>query len=232
MDEKVFQQRLKETIAWCTRDPSLPKCTEYIVPPGIWSDTSKLPKLSKSAEYLRTPTLQPPVWDDGETSLFLASSSQSTTAIEAMSCKRTKLLADERLMAQGTTGLAGGRLLAYFLGASGHDGLSASITDYFDHEDNPPWDTWIGCIAGKDLKGPNDKPFDFRVVLGQNAFSADYVLSWVPPVWIEDVEAVTHYQSTGALMWADTLVARPEKYAIYDFHRCYIPAWLERYTTA
>lgn len=207
MDEKVFEQRLNETVAWCTRNP----------------------KLSKSAKYLRTPAVRPEKLHD--TSLFLASSNQATAAIEEISQKRKKLLTDEGLMPEGTTGIAGGRLLAYFLGASGHDGITESMSSgYFDHEDNPPWDTWVCCIAGRELIGLDQKPFDLRVVLGLRAFSPDYVLSWVPPVWIKDVGEAMRCEAMGAVMWADLLVNPPEKYALVDFHRCYVPAWLGRYT--
>ncbi len=207
MDEKVFEQRLNETVAWCTRNP----------------------KQSKSAEYLRTPALRPEKLQD--TSLFLSSSNQAAAAIEEISQKRKKLLTDEGLMPEGTTGIAGGRLLAYFLGASGHDGVTESMSNgYFDHEDNPPWDTWVCCIAGKELIGPDQEPFDLRVVIGQRAFSPDYVLSWVPPVWVKDIGEAMRCEAMGAVMWADLLVYAPEKYALVDFHRCYVPAWLGRYT--
>ncbi|HEY9773150.1 MAG TPA: hypothetical protein V6C81_05010 [Planktothrix sp.] len=207
MDEILFAQRLKETVAWCTRNS---------VPPN-------------SPEYLRTPALRPEKLL--KASLFLASSNQAATAIEAISQKREQLLTNDSVVAEGTTGMAGGRLLAYFLGASGHDGLTEYMSDgYFDHDDNPPWDTWVCCIRGKEMIRPDQQPFDFRVVFGQRRFSADYVLSWVPPAWIEIVGEVMRYEVMGAIMWADLLVSRPEKYAIFDFHRCYVPAWLGRYT--
>jgi len=206
MDEKAFEQRLKETVAWCTRNSNL----------------------SKSAEYLRTPDLRPSVF--GDSSLFMCGNNQATIAIEAMNQKRKKLLTDEAVMPNSDTGLAGGRLLVYFLGASNHNGVTASISDYFDDEDNPPWDTWICCIAGKELTRPDEKHFDVRIIISQRANTTDYVLSWVPPEWIDEVADAMRYEVTGAIMWADTLVSRPEKYAIFDFHRCYIPAWLERYT--
>ncbi|MBS1953379.1 MAG: hypothetical protein JST89_04280 [Cyanobacteria bacterium SZAS-4] len=147
-----------------------------------------------------------------------------------MSQKRKKLLTDESIMPGVDAGLAGGRLLVYFLGASNHNGATASITAYFDDEDNPPWDTWICCIAGKELTKPDEKPFDLRIVISQRNNTTDYVLSWVPPEWIEEVSDAMRVEVTGAIMWADTLVSRPEKYAIFDFHRCYIPVWLEQYT--
>lgn len=209
MDDKVFEQRLNETVAWCTRDPNLPECTEYVVSePSIWSDPSLLPKLDKSADYLRTAALRPSFYKD-ETSLFFANFERATREIEAISQKRTKLLSEqEGIMVENCVGMAGGRLLAYFLGTSAHDGLSAAITDYFDHEDSPPWDTWLCCVASN---------------------SGDYVLSWVPPAWLEDVEAVMHYEYMGTLMWVDTLVCRPEGFKFFDFHDCSLPAWLRRY---
>lgn len=205
MDEKVFEQRLRETVAWCTRTH----------------------KVSKSAEYLRTPALKPSI--HGDSSLFMAESNQATDVIEAISQTRKKLLTHEALLADGNNGLAGGRLLAYFLGASNHNGVTASISDYFDDEDNPPWDTWICCIAGKEQTSPDEKPFDLRIVLSQRTNTTDYVLSWVPPEWIEEVTYAMRCECVGAIMWADALIFRPEIY-VFDFHRCYIPAWLERYT--
>lgn len=208
MDEKVFEQRLRETIAWCTRKP----------------------ELSKSAEYLRTPALKPAI--DANPSLFLCGNNQATIAIGSLSQKRKKLLADEHVPADGETGLAGGRLLVYFLGVSNHNGITESLTDnYFDHEDNPPWDTWLCCIAGKEWTSPDEKTFDVRIVISQRGNTTDYVLSWVPPEWIDAVDNAMRYEVTGAIMWADLLVSRPEQYAVFDFHRSYIPGWLERYTS-
>jgi hypothetical protein len=207
MDEKAFEQRPKETIAWCTRYTDLPKCTPYVVRPGIWGDPSVLPKLSKSAEYLRTPILRPSFYGD-HASLFFADGKQAANAIEAISEKRKALLSDQQIVAEKVS-MTGGRLLVHFLGTSAHDGLSEAITGYFDHEDSPPWDTWLCSVVANDT---------------------DYVLSWVPPMWIEDVEAVLHYEHMGALMWADTLVSRPKQFKIFDFQRCYVPAWLERYS--
>jgi len=205
MDEKTFEQGLKETVAWCSRNA----------------------KLSKSAEYLRTPALRPSIHGD-DSSLFFVGSNQATVAIEAMSQKRKRLLTLEGIAADGDTGLSGGRLLVYFLGASNHNGATASISDYFDHEDNPPWDTWICCIAGKELTTPDEKSFDFRIVLSQRPNTTDYVLSWVPPEWIDEVDDAMGDEFMGAIMWSDILVSRPEEYSTFDFHRCYIPDWLER----
>lgn len=206
MDEKAFKQRLKETVAWCTRNSNL----------------------SKSAQRLRTPALRPSV--DGNSSLFMCGNNQATIAIEAMCQKRKKLLTDEALMPCRNTSLADGRLLVHFLGASNHNGVTASITEYFDDEDNPPWDTWICCIAGKKLTKPDENPFDLRIVVSQKINTTDYVLSWVPPEWTDEVTDAMRCEVMGAFMWADHLVSRPEKYAIFDFHRCHIPAWLNRYT--
>lgn len=44
--------------------------------------------------------------------------------------------------------------------------------------------------------------FDFRVAIGQTAFSADYVLSWVPSAWIEEVGEVMRYEVQTALRFA------------------------------
>ncbi|MBX9570452.1 MAG: hypothetical protein K2X77_16260 [Candidatus Obscuribacterales bacterium] len=210
MDEKVFDQRLKETVAWCTRDPTLPECTEYVVSePSVWSDTSVFPKFAKSADYLRTAALRPAFYRN-EASLFFADFERATQEIEAISQKRTKLLTNQDgSLVENIVGMADGRLLAYVLGTSAHDGISAAITDYFDHDDSPPWDTWLCCVASN---------------------SGDYVLSWVPPAWIEDVEAVMHYEYMGTLVWVDTLVFRPEKFKFFDIQECSLPAWLSRYT--
>jgi hypothetical protein len=117
--------------------------------------------------------------------------------------ERKTLLTDEALMAHGDTGLAGGRLLVYFLGATNHNGATASISDYFDDEDNPPWDTWICCIAGKELTRPDERPFDVRIVVSQQSSTTDYVLFWVPPEWIEEVADAMRCEVTGAIMWGD-----------------------------
>jgi hypothetical protein len=220
-DAELFEQRLAETIAWCERQP------------GIF----------RRAEYLRSPLLKPTIQTmqgfqlkrvlgmvPSKASLHMVESDEAAAMIDATGQRREELLAESYIVPERNTTLAGGRLLAYFVGASAHDGTTASITDYFDIEDNPPWDTWVYFVAGKEQIVASKKNSDFRSVLdGSTARTIDYAISWVPPRWIEDVEEAMRSEYMGAIMWIDTLIARPAEFKIYDYRHCYIPAWLQTF---
>ncbi len=71
------------------------------------------------------------------------------------------------------------------LGYSNHNGGTASVSDYFfDHNDNPPWDTWIQVF-------PSSKAQD------------SFLLSWVPPEFIPAAENAIPVECIGMLMWAE-----------------------------
>ena len=112
--------------------------------------------------------------------------------------------------------LAGGRLLIHFLDESNHNGATADETSYFlDNYDTPPWDTWVEAFIPETLahQSPDSIPTEFA-----------FLISWVPPQFLETVHEATEIECVGMLMWADEL-------RTWDGPRNFadsIPAWLEQ----
>jgi hypothetical protein len=77
-----------------------------------------------------------------------------------------------------------GRLLGYTPDDNLCDGASTVRTDgFFDTDNIPPWDTWIACVAehGKD----------------------DYLLSWIPPEFIDLAEDGINVNPEACIWWFD-----------------------------
>ena len=112
--------------------------------------------------------------------------------------------------------LRGGRLLLHFLGDSNHNGLTADITSfYLDNNDTPPWDTWVQAFIPESWA---DQPPD------QVPSLYVFLISWVPPEFLETVNEATESECIGMLMWADA----PRRFGgPYDYANS-IPAWLEQ----
>lgn len=112
--------------------------------------------------------------------------------------------------------LRGGRLLLHFLGDSNHNGLTADITSFFlDNNDTPPWDTWVQAFIPESWA---DQPPD------QVPSLYVFLISWVPPEFLETVNEATESECIGMLMWADA----PRRFGgPYDYANS-IPAWLEQ----
>ena len=64
------------------------------------------------------------------------------------------------------TSLANGRWLYYFPDANATDGFSGKMSKgFFDIDDTPPWDTWVAYV--------------------HESQHIQYVVSWIPPAYIE-----------------------------------------------
>jgi hypothetical protein len=112
--------------------------------------------------------------------------------------------------------LGGGRLLIHFLGESNHNGLTADITScYLDNNDTPPWDTWVQALVPESWvhQSPDAVPSVYP-----------FLISWVPPEFVEAVNEATESECVGMLMWADA----PRRWNGPPNYADSIPEWLEQ----
>ncbi len=80
--------------------------------------------------------------------------------------------------------LAGGRLLAFAPDDNLADGAAEVETNgYLDSDNVPPWDTWIAYLY-------ESKP-------------RQYVVSWVPPNFVDSVTRGIEVNPEGCIWWAD-----------------------------
>jgi len=85
--------------------------------------------------------------------------------------------------------LTGGRLLAYFPDAELSDGAAEQETGGFlDVHNAPPWDTWVAL---------------FRDPAAEDISYADYLVSWVPPAFVEAVARGIDVNPESCILWVD-----------------------------
>jgi hypothetical protein len=86
--------------------------------------------------------------------------------------------------ARRAAGLAGGRLLGYVPDDNLADGAAEAATwEYFDVDNVPPWDTWVGYVSEAGRRG--------------------YLVSWVPPCFVELVGGGIAVNPEECLWWLD-----------------------------
>ena len=113
--------------------------------------------------------------------------------------------------------LGGGRLLVHFLFESNHNGATADITSFFlDNNDTPPWDTWVQVFVPESWANqpPDEVPREYP-----------FLISWVPPAFLETVNEATECECVGMLMWADAPRRWDDPLSNYADS---IPEWLEQ----
>lgn len=109
-----------------------------------------------------------------------------------------------------------GRLLLHFLDQSNHNALTSHITSfYLDNNDTPPWDTWVYVFVPESWA---DQPPDEVPTV------VPFLISWVPPEFLNTVNEATEYECVGMLMWADA----PRRWEGPYNNADSIPAWLEQ----
>ncbi|NOK23634.1 hypothetical protein HMI50_42305 [Corallococcus carmarthensis] len=85
--------------------------------------------------------------------------------------------------------LQGGRLLVYFPDDNTCDGGAELATrGYFDVDNVPPWDTWVGM---------------FREDPESDTQSADYLIAWVPPVFLDAVAQGIRVNPEVCIQWLE-----------------------------
>lgn len=80
--------------------------------------------------------------------------------------------------------LAGGRLLVALLVSVADGASEAESHGFLDIEDLTPWDTWIACVPSMRRRSPA------------------YLISWVPPAFLELAEAGIRVNCVDCLRWA------------------------------
>jgi len=197
-----FQQRLRETIAWCASQD--------------WSEHFDSGRNHPSSDWisgkgLRTALLQPPAVTTNIRAIFEAGYPQQKTwellaiedvkrkqqwqqHVELVAMKRTELLHTQNLLSPPIVlPITGGRLLAYNPDMTLSDGASALATqNSFDVQDIPPWDTWLVYVTDDYLRETN-KEF------------SPYLLSWVPDGLVNIVTYGMEMIIEGCLSWATDL---------------------------
>src|SRR5262249_8737478 len=82
---------------------------------------------------------------------------------------------------RSTQDLAGGRILLYAPADNLFDGAAQYASKgFFDVNNTPPWDTWM-------------------------AFEDKYLVSWVPPLLVDLVDAGINVNPEQCIMWADEI---------------------------
>jgi hypothetical protein len=85
--------------------------------------------------------------------------------------------------------LAVGRLLLYFPNADLCDGAAeAESQGFFDVYNTPPWDTWVAFVS---------EPH------GTNVNYSEYLIAWVPPVFVERATAGILVNPEECIRWLD-----------------------------
>ena len=189
-----FIKSLHETIAWCRPRVSI----------SIPKHCLRSAQLRPDYEFSSDPEYDVDLWVDvGMINKVVDSRSQCFTPATSL---LTELDID----------LAGGRLLIHFLGESNCNGATAEVTSYYlDNNDTPPWDTWVQVFIPESwsLLSPDTVPTEFP-----------FLISWVPPQFLQAVNEATEIECVGMLMWADA----PRRWDGPPAYADSIPAWLEQ----
>jgi hypothetical protein len=129
---------------------------------------------------------------------------------------RSQLMPAAALGTEVDIDLAGGRLLIHFLDESNHNCLTADITSYYlDFNDTPPWDTWVQAFIPEALAHQS---------LDSVPIAYAFLISWVPPEFLETVNEATEAECVGMLMWADA----PRRWDGPHDYADSIPMWLQK----
>ena len=85
--------------------------------------------------------------------------------------------------------LQGGRLLVYFPDDNTTDGAAEQWTrGYFNVDNVPPWDTWVGM---------------FREDPESDTQTNDYLIAWVPPVFLDAVDQGVRVNAEFCIQWLE-----------------------------
>jgi hypothetical protein len=174
----AFRRQLAETIEWC-----VVRATEG------------------GPDRLRSQELRPDTAREESSAQALCVSSELITGV--VETRRRVLAELGWAVTVGATNLAGGRLLVSAYEYTNHNGASAGATgDYLDEDDVPPWDTWIGEVAGLQ-GGEDDWPPTLASHLGDGPPNRGLLVSWVPRAFIPVIQAGLEVECMGMLCWAD-----------------------------
>lgn len=175
----------------------------YDVPDGAWGQDALLKVLAEAIRWcgprarpeaaatcLRTNALQPRVMvDENRFRMMERVIDERRHALHGMPAP------SEQPQLEGL--LQGGRLVVYFPDDNLCDGAAELATGGFLDVDNmPPWDTWVGMFR-EDPESPTQ--------------SSDYLIAWVPPVFVEAVAQGIWVNPEVCIQWLEdssTLMAK------------------------
>ena len=188
-----FTKRLHETVAWCSPLVNISN-------PKYCFRSSQL---RPDYEFSSRPDEDVDLWAD-------------IHMINKVVASRSQLLLPAKtLRSEQNIDLAGGRLLIHFLYESNHNALTADLTSYYlDNNDTPPWDTWVQAFIPESLthQSPDSVPSAYA-----------FLISWVPPAFLNSVNEATEAECVGMLMWADA----PRRWDGPPDYANSIPMWLQ-----
>jgi hypothetical protein len=189
-----FIKRLHETIAWCAPRVNISSPKHCL----------RSAQFRPDYEFSSEPDYDVDLWAD-------------LRMINKVVNSRSQFLKPAKaLLTERDIDLGGGRLLIHFLDESNHNGITADITSYFlDNNDTPPWDTWVQAFIPESCtqQSPDAVPSEYP-----------FLISWVPPEFLETVNEATESECVGMLMWADA----PRRWDGPPNYANSIPAWLEQ----
>lgn len=205
-----FAAQLAETIEWC-RGRAI---------------------IDDPQHCLRSSNLQPELgpYDGSVTALWV-----NPEMVEGVVQRRKRLL-----RARGWDGSHGlpaiqdGRLLLCAYEYTNHNGATACDTSgFFDDHDAPPWDTWIGEVAG--LTG-HDTPGTWggtwpptlrsTLSMGKEPPHSGLLACWIPPAFIDAGQRALAVECVGMLCWAGVPIESGGAGPRFDH---VVPEWLVRF---
>ncbi|WP_253903345.1 hypothetical protein [Corallococcus exiguus] len=176
------------------REPG-PSRLLYDVPDGSWGRDALFEVLEETIHWcapradpdtpalcLRTPGFQPRLLVDGDRFQMME------RVISNRHCA-VRGRPPRALPPREGARLQGGRLIVYFPDDNTCDGGAELATrGYFDVDNIPPWDTWVGM---------------FREDPESDTQSADYLIAWVPPVFLDSVAQGIFVNPEQCIQWLE-----------------------------
>jgi hypothetical protein len=167
-DLERFKRQLAETIYWCAPRVAVsdPKNSLRTILPACIDDLhyDQLIKLVEPAVTIRS------------------------TLIEA---EFETIKAWKKPIPPLPTGLAEGRLLAFYPDWATYDSVAEALTNgFFNHITIPAWDTWI--YTGK-----------ATIPIDNSHREVDYLICWIPPQFVSRVDDATQSDPSECIEWLD-----------------------------
>jgi hypothetical protein len=182
---------------------------------------------------LRSSELQPELgpYDGSVTALWV-----NSEMIEGVVQRRKQLLRSRGWSGSNdlTAAMRGGRLLLCAYEYTNHNGATAGDTSgFFDDHDVPPWDTWVGEVAGLPGRDPPGTwggtwPPTLRSTLsmGKEPPHNGLLVCWIPPAFIDAGQRALAVECVGMVCWAGEPIESGGAGPRLDH---VVPEWLVRF---
>ena len=131
--------------------------------------------ISNPDRCLRTEELRPEIFEESRAS-----------AVETVTYRRLSQGEPVIRSLKPSKKLAKGKLIVHFPNMNLACGVAEVITNgFFDHNNVPPWDTWVGYFKDS----------------SKHTQEASYLISWVPPVFIASVDKAINAIPEECVLW-------------------------------